>query len=135
MKKTNNKGFSLVELIIVIAIMAILIGVLAPQYIKYVERSRVSADKDVLDSIYTACTTAAADATITDAPTNNTAVDITSGSWGSEVMNTLGITTTADLKFKSKTAKNGGFTVGVDPMGNFSVVVSGTEGTFAVPEK
>lgn len=134
MKKTNNKGFSLVELIIVIAIMAILIGVLAPQYIKYVERSRVSADKDVLDSIYTACTTAAADATITDAPTNNTAVDITSGSWGSEVMNTLGITTTADLKFKSKTAKNG-FTVGVDSMGNFSVMVSGTEGSFAVPEK
>ena len=29
---TNNKGFSLVELIIVIAIMAILIGVIAPQF-------------------------------------------------------------------------------------------------------
>ena len=27
MKKTNNKGFSLVELIIVIAIMAILVGI------------------------------------------------------------------------------------------------------------
>lgn len=39
-KKLNNKGFSLVELIIVIAIMAVLIGVLAPQYLKYVERSR-----------------------------------------------------------------------------------------------
>ncbi len=44
MKKTNNKGFSLVELIIVIAIMAVLIGVLAPQFIKYVERSRESTD-------------------------------------------------------------------------------------------
>lgn len=43
-KKTNNKGFSLVELIIVIAIMAILVGVLAPQFIKYVERSRISKD-------------------------------------------------------------------------------------------
>ena len=44
MKKMNNKGFSLVELIIVIAIMAILIVVLAPQYLKYVERSRNSTD-------------------------------------------------------------------------------------------
>lgn len=43
-KKMNNKGFSLVELIIVIAIMAILVVVLAPQYLKYVEKSRVSSD-------------------------------------------------------------------------------------------
>jgi type IV pilus assembly protein PilA len=34
MKKANNQGFSLVELIIVIAIMAVLVGVLAPQFIK-----------------------------------------------------------------------------------------------------
>ena len=42
--KENNKGFSLVELIIVIAIMAVLVGVLAPQFIKYVESSKISTD-------------------------------------------------------------------------------------------
>ena len=54
MKKMNNKGFSLVELIIVIAIMAVLIGVLAPQYLRYVERSRVSADRDSVDAMVSA---------------------------------------------------------------------------------
>ena len=39
-KSLTNKGFSLVELIIVIAIMAVLVGVLAPQFLKYVEQSR-----------------------------------------------------------------------------------------------
>lgn len=61
MKKTNNKGFSLVELIIVVAIMAILIGVLAPQYIKYVEKSRISADENIADSLLTAVQSALAD--------------------------------------------------------------------------
>ena len=42
--RKNNKGFSLVELIVVIAIMAVLVGVLAPQFIKYVESSRQSTD-------------------------------------------------------------------------------------------
>ncbi|MCM1105884.1 MAG: prepilin-type N-terminal cleavage/methylation domain-containing protein [Blautia sp.] len=44
-KKRNNKGFSLVELIVVIAIMAVLMVVLAPAMLRYVEKSRVQKDE------------------------------------------------------------------------------------------
>ncbi len=47
----ENKGFSLVELIIVIAIMSVLIGLLAPQFVKYVEQSRRSRDIQTADRI------------------------------------------------------------------------------------
>ncbi len=57
----NNKGFSLVELIIVIAIMAILVGVMAPQLIKYIEKTNVSSDTQLCDSVRTAIMTAALD--------------------------------------------------------------------------
>ncbi len=53
-RRKNNKGFSLVELIVVIAIMAVLVGVLAPQLIKYVEKSREATDIQNCDSIVTA---------------------------------------------------------------------------------
>lgn len=60
-KQKNNKGFSLVELIVVIAIMAVLVGVLAPQLIKYVEKSRESTDIQTCDNIVTAMKTYYAD--------------------------------------------------------------------------
>lgn len=60
-ERMNDRGFSLVELIIVIAIMAILIVVLAPQYLRYVERSRNSTDMQNARTIMTAIETWAAD--------------------------------------------------------------------------
>ncbi len=40
LKKINNKGISLLELIIVIAIMVVLVGILAPSMYHYVEKAR-----------------------------------------------------------------------------------------------
>jgi type IV pilus assembly protein PilA len=57
----NNKGFSLVELIIVIAIMAVLIGVLAPQYLRYVEKSKKQADLSAVGQVYDALRVACSD--------------------------------------------------------------------------
>lgn len=41
----NNRGFTLVELIIVIAVVAVLSAVVAPKYITYIERARISTDE------------------------------------------------------------------------------------------
>ncbi len=56
-KHNNNKGFTLVELIIVVAIIAVLAAVLAPQYIRYVERSRESNDIQIASAVMDAAVT------------------------------------------------------------------------------
>lgn len=59
--KKNNKGFTLVELIIVIAIIAILVAVLAPNYVRYVDRSRWSSDRNDCESLLSEVRTAIVD--------------------------------------------------------------------------
>ncbi|MBO5609805.1 MAG: prepilin-type N-terminal cleavage/methylation domain-containing protein [Eubacterium sp.] len=50
----KNKGFSLVELIIVIAIMAILAAAIAPALIRYIDKSRRSDDVAAAETLNTA---------------------------------------------------------------------------------
>jgi prepilin-type N-terminal cleavage/methylation domain-containing protein len=50
-----NKGFSLVELIVVIAIMAILVGVAVPVYTSYISKAQDASDVKMLDTLNNAC--------------------------------------------------------------------------------
>jgi type IV pilus assembly protein PilA len=75
--KKNNNGFSLVELIIVIAIMAVLVGVLAPQFIKYVEQSRRSRDIQTAQEIREAILADIADGAITSDGSGTTVTSAT----------------------------------------------------------
>lgn len=52
--KKDNKGFSLVELIVVVLIMAIIAVALAPQVIKWVNNSRISADNNTKEAVISA---------------------------------------------------------------------------------
>lgn len=126
MNKKNNKGFSLIELIIAIAILVILTGLLAPQFMKYIEKSREAKDMQTLDSIYSAVQGAMADEKlykeISDAVVANE-----NEYMGGKALNTLGDTAfraelqellgTADLTgiaLNSKKATGGNLLVSID---------------------
>lgn len=52
-KKNDNKGFTLVELIIVIAILAILVATVSLSLTKYIGRSREATDKSATETLKT----------------------------------------------------------------------------------
>ncbi len=57
----ENKGFSLVELIVVIAIMVILIALLVPNVVGYISKAQDSANLSAAKSVYNALNTAVID--------------------------------------------------------------------------
>lgn len=140
MTQKNNKGFSLVELIVVIAIMAVLIGVLAPALIGNIEKSRESKDFTSLDTVYSAVKTA-----LGDEAGNKAGVKL-NGNWKS--LETIFAATTPDAfeaqvkeycenndvdgSLSAKVNDKAKIWINVDAQGHVTVIISAAESVSGV---
>ena len=135
--KKNNKGFSLVELIVVVLIMAIIAVALAPQVMKWVENSRKSTDCNNYDSVVSAVNIALAnEAVMTDIAGKTTTLTWTRGAspaWAitqtgtaattnldNAIKATLGSGWATDLQIKRTTDYTAAYTITIDANGTVS---------------
>jgi type IV pilus assembly protein PilA len=136
----KNKGFSLVELIIVIAIMAILAAAIAPALIRYIDKSRKADDLTAGGTINSAVSAALANEDAYDElqGTTNQGIGIVSkdyisivggGALSKEISNNL------DQKVspKYKKEQQSSFIIWADAKGNITVAAN-TGSSFTVPD-
>lgn len=125
--RKNNKGFSLVELIVVVAIMAVLVGVLAPAYLRYVEKSRYQKDMSAIAEVEEAIKIAVAEEDIFDDITVGQTYTVTVADNAQPACSALADlqgelqSTISTVDFASKTIANAGNSVNV----TFSVTADG----------
>lgn len=140
-KKRNNKGFSLVELIVVVAIMAVLVGVLAPAYLRYVEKSRLQKDVSAVAEVVEAAKIAAAEEDVynligdstdpTEIGIGTTGVITVDGVKTGDIYTAITTTVGTSINLSSSTGKSAATTIKLTKAnGSVTVAVDGPSAEF-----
>ncbi len=110
MENVNNKGFSLVEIIVVVLIMAIIAVALAPQVMKWVENSRIASDLETRNGLEKMCQLALTDEYVFEhVKDGGYTITITKNSAGTTNISCDGASATSDPLFWDKFFAVGGY--------------------------
>ena len=116
-KKLNKKGFTLAELLVVVAIIGVLVAISIPIFTSQLEKSREAVDLANLRAAYAECTTSV----LTGEATNGVTAGTTAGSYKKTV--TL-VQKVKDWTGDNKDAKIGGQSIPTITDGLTSVTIT-----------
>lgn len=133
MKKTNKKGFTLAELLVVVAIIAVLVAISIPIFTSQLEKSREATDLANIRAAYAECSSSVL--------TNEASGDVTLSDDGKTASEEVTLTQAK----KGWTGDNGKEVAGIDitsatakadsPKGTTVVVTVKDDGTVTIADK